>query len=194
MNKSAIRWLVLIKHAMPVFDSDTPARDWPLSQSGAEAAGRLAQIMAADPQLHPSVLFCSPEPKAHDTARILGKALKLSVNVHADLHEHLRPAPIQEKSDFQSSVAAFFAQPGKVVYGEESADQAFKRFNRAVDAICNNETGNVCVVAHGTVISLLAARRCGLDGFELWQRLGLPSLVVVQLPEFRIGRIIEEIG
>src|SRR5437588_121956 len=47
------------------------------------------------------------------------------------------------------------------------------------------------VVAHGTVITLLVAGWCGVEPFPLWERLGLPSYVVLELPERRIVEVVE---
>jgi hypothetical protein len=49
----------------------------------------------------------------------------------------------------------------------------------------------VVVVAHGTVISLYVAGRTGAPPFGLWKRLGLPSFVVVTVPDGRVVSVVE---
>lgn len=192
MSESPERLLCLVKHAMPVIDLSIPPMNWHLSSEGHQGAGRLASRLAGEIGINTSTIYSSPEPKAHETAAIIGKALNCTVVIHPALHEHLRPQPPeQEQVDFQTSVARLFAEPAAVVYGSESANQAYERFGLAVDEICDKQPGDVLIVAHGTVISLLAARRCGLDGHALWRQLGLPSAVSIHLPGYRIAKIIE---
>jgi hypothetical protein len=45
---------------------------------------------------------------------------------------------------------------------------------------------------HGTMISLLVANKCGVDGFGLWKQLGLPSFVVVDLPAWDLATVVAE--
>jgi broad specificity phosphatase PhoE len=146
-------------------------------------ANQIAARVGSQSPASPRVIFSSPEPKAQETAAILAKTWGLQVLVHPALHEHLRlDAPQDDQMDFHTAVAAVFGHPGEVVFGAESANQAEVRFSQAVDEICALETGNVCIVAHGTVISLFASRRCGVDAYTTWQQLGLPSVLAIRLP------------
>ena len=78
------------------------------------------------------------------------------------------------------AIRRFFAEPAAVVYGDESADAAFARFSSAVDALVAAHRGKrLCIVAHGTVMSLLLGRRYGVDELSTWQALGTPAYVVV---------------
>ena len=195
MSESPERLLCLVKHAMPEIDLSVPPMNWHLSSEGHQGAERLAPRLTNEIGINTSTIYSSPEPKAQETAANIGKVLNCAVVTHPALHEHLRPlAPEQEQVDFQTCVARLFAEPAAIVYGSESANQAYDRFGMAVDEICANQPGDVLIVAHGTVISLLAARRCGTDGHALWRRLGLPSAVSIHLPAYRIARIIENSG
>jgi len=51
----------------------------------------------------------------------------------------------------------------------------------------------VAVVAHGTVISLFVSRRCELEPFNLWRRLGLPALVILSRPDLALIQVVESI-
>jgi len=53
---------------------------------------------------------------------------------------------------------------------------------------------NVVVFTHGTVLSLYVARATGIEPFALWKRLGLPSFVVLTLPQCKIIRVVEKIA
>ena len=64
--------------------------------------------------------------------------------------------------------------------GTESADYAHARFLAAVRAAQSESPGeDIAVVAHGTVITLLVSRANGLEPYPLWERLGLPSVLVL---------------
>jgi broad specificity phosphatase PhoE len=95
---------------------------------------------------------------------------------------------------FQDSVAHFFKRPSELVFGSETAEQALRRFATAIEQVLNTYTqGNVVVVAHGTVISLFVGAQTDIDPYRLWQRLGLPSFVVLSLPTFELVEVVERI-
>ena len=49
------------------------------------------------------------------------------------------------------------------------------------------------VVTHGTVMTLYVASIAGVQMMSFWRRLGLPSYVVLTLPERRIQSLIEDV-
>jgi broad specificity phosphatase PhoE len=51
----------------------------------------------------------------------------------------------------------------------------------------------LAVAAHGTVITLYVTQYTQDDPFTFWDRLGLPSIVVLDLPGREIVEVIEEI-
>lgn len=51
--------------------------------------------------------------------------------------------------------------------------------------------GDLAIIAHGTVIALFVAQRATVDPFDLWRRLGLPSLIVLSLPNCELLEIVE---
>ncbi len=54
-------------------------------------------------------------------------------------------------------------------------------------------SGNAVIVKHGTVITLFTARANGIEPFIFWKQLGLPSCVVLELPDFRLAGVIETV-
>src|SRR5437764_1217197 len=50
------------------------------------------------------------------------------------------------------------------------------------------------VVTHGTVLALFVARHSKENPFQLWRRMGLPSFVVMSLPEYRLEQMVERVG
>jgi broad specificity phosphatase PhoE len=51
----------------------------------------------------------------------------------------------------------------------------------------------VAIVSHGTVISLFAQRRAQQEPFALWRRMGLPSFIVLDMPQGRVAEICERV-
>ena len=170
--------LVLVKHALPDVDPTVPAASWTLGVAGIEGSLRLAEQLRGRGI---DLVVASVEPKAAETGRLVAQALDLPFQTGHDLHEHLRPEPgFQERVVFEAAVRRFFDEPSRVVFGAESADAAFTRFSGAVEALRRAHRGRrLCVVAHGTVISLLLGRRYDVDSWSTWQALGTPSFVVV---------------
>ncbi|HWQ13937.1 MAG TPA: histidine phosphatase family protein [Roseiflexaceae bacterium] len=185
--------LVLVKHSLPAIDPARPAHSWHLAPEGRRRCAALAAHLAA---YLPARLACSPEPKAAETAALAGASLGLVPHVVGGLEEHHRAtAAFLGQEAFQRTMAAFFAAPDRLIFGEETADAAYHRFDTAVGqliAAAPHETH--IVVAHGTVISLFASRHCGLAPFPLWQRLGLPSFVVLELPALRLVTVVDTVA
>lgn len=167
--------LVLVKHSLVDPVPGRPARTWELSAEGRRRALALAARLR---DLAPRRIASSVEPKAVETAEIVGGHLGVPVVTVPGLHEHAREtAPYLAREDFEAAVAWLFEEPGKVVFGEESADAAADRFAAAVDD--SVAAGADVIVAHGTVIALHVSRLAGIDPFGLWRSLGLPSYVVL---------------
>ena len=185
------RHLILVKHAMPQVDVDTPAHLWRLRPEGAAAAGTLALRLLA--RYQPSKVVASVEPKATETGSIIAERLRLPFATTEGLHEHdRRTVGFLGRAKFAARIHDLFAYPEQVVFGSESASDALMRFATAVDrAIAEDDSGgDVVVVSHGTVISLFVATRSDVDGENLWATLGLPSYVSLELPNHRIVEIV----
>jgi broad specificity phosphatase PhoE len=187
-----VNWLLLIKHSQPAIDASVPAATWALSEEGRRRCAPLAQRVA---EYAPDVVVCSLEPKASETGRLLAEQLNIPWQSAPNLHEHERPqAGWFSRQEFESRVEMLFMQPDQLVFGAETALQAQARFSVAVESVLEKHPGqNVAVVAHGTVISLLVAEKTGMAAFPLWQKLGLPSLVVLSRPDFKLEKVIENV-
>jgi broad specificity phosphatase PhoE len=112
------------------------------------------------------------------------------------LHEHDRAqVAYLPREQFDQAVADFFAHPDELCFGQETAHQAYRRFHAAVSTVLNDiPTGNIIIISHGTVMTLFVAHHTGLAAFPLWQRLGLPSFIVLTLPAFGLVQIVESIA
>jgi broad specificity phosphatase PhoE len=173
-------YLILVKHALPEIVETVPAHEWKLSEDGKSRAEVLAHQLIP---YHPQILITSTEPKAIETADIIGKRLQLPVHLGQNLYEHdRRGSAFLSKEKFEELIQEFFAKPDALIYGSETADQAHQRFSEALYSILNtHENKTLVVVAHGTVISLFVSRLTGTSAFELWKELGLPSFVVLDM-------------
>lgn len=176
--------LLLIKHSLPDIVENVPAHDWHLSDEGCRRCGLLANLVA---RYQPDIVITSLEPKAQETGQLLAELLQIPVATAADLHEHERHnTPFLSPEMFKASVSAFFENPDQRVMGEESADEAHARFANAVRGVVSAHLHqNIAIVAHGTVISLFAAPLAGINPYLLWEQLGLPSVVVLSLPDYQ---------
>ena len=174
------KYLILVRHSVPEMEQDRPANTWRLSSEGQVRARRLAEQLQS---FAPEVILTSQESKAQETAAILASQLQLDIQTAPDLHEHdLSNIQFLYHDMFQDSVREFFQKPDTLVFGGETANQAYTRFYRAVHAILGQHRDKtVVIVSHGTVISLFVSRLTGSSDLEIWDRLGLPSFVAIDL-------------
>ncbi len=188
-----MRKLILVKHSVPKISPAVPAAEWSLSHEGRAHCKLLAESLIA---YRPSVVITSKELKAVETGRIIAHALNLPFATTDGLHEHdRRNEPFYDCAEtFRKRVREMFEEPSQLVMGNETADAAHERFAVAVrDVLENHPTVNPVIVSHGTVITLLTARANGIEPFSFWKRLGLPSFVVLTLPDFRLLDVIETV-
>jgi broad specificity phosphatase PhoE len=189
--------LILVKHARPEIEPEQPAAQWALSEAGREACEPLAQALAV---WKPEALVASTEAKAAETARLTAERLGVPWRTAPGLYEHDRTDTpyFAAEADYAAHVEALFLRPDERVYGRETAREALNRFSVALDAAVAKYAGRcVAVVAHGTVIALYSAHLWHMDGragYDLWRRLGLPSLVIARAPRLSeplvVGRVV----
>lgn len=177
---------------MPILDPSVPASEWHLGDPGRASCERLAAKLR---QYSPDLIIASRESKATETGRIVASRLSKQFENGEGLHEHERDnEQVMCKAIFEARIKEFFSEPDKVIFGSESADQAHERFSRAVDAVIKKHPlENIAIIAHGTVISLYVSRISLQDPFGFWNRLGLPSFVVVSYPEMMIEKVVENV-
>ena len=191
-----MRQLILIKHAAPEVDPDVPPERWRLSDKGCAACVPLAASLLT---FKPSVIVSSEEAKASETAQLVADELGVPWETAPGLHEHDRSnVPHMRSAEFISTMELVFRKPQQLVLGRETATGALKRFRNALDDVLERhpqDRGAVAVVSHGTVIALLlAAQDPRQNGFELWRRMQLPSYAVLDLPDFRVSRVVEKVA
>lgn len=173
-------YLILVKHSLPEIQENLPAKEWHLSEEGQIRARALAERLT---EYHPDVIFSSAEPKAMETAEIVAARLGTQFQVVEGLHEHDRSTtPYHSKADFERLIHEFFARPDELVFGSETASEAHARFAKTIYSLFgSHQSQTIVIVAHGTVISLFVSRLTGAADLSLWNELGLPSLVIIDM-------------
>ncbi|MCW5850422.1 MAG: histidine phosphatase family protein [Anaerolineae bacterium] len=184
--------LILVKHSAVTIDTARAASAWRLSDEGRRRCDALAERLAA---YQPQRVVASQEPKAAETGRLVAERLALPFTTAPDLHEHdRRGVPFLGADEFQAAVARFFAESDGLVLGRETAAAALARFDAAVRRVLAQFPGEaLVVVAHGTVISLFVARHAGVEAFDLWRRLDLPSVVVLDWPTATVLEVVASV-
>ena len=182
--------LVLIRHSKAEVDPTQPAQEWRLGETGWRRAKLLAGRLNS---FGPTVIWSSKETKAIETAGVIAVAFQVPVRVTDGLEEHHRSGTpyFPTQLEFEGAIERFFAKPDHLVLGTETAEQALKRFTSAINQAIALGDWHTVVVTHGTVMALYVASKCGVSPMEFWQRLGLPSFVVIQLPKMKIHSIVE---
>src|SRR4051812_42241799 len=186
--------LILIKHASPQVVPAVPPQQWQLSDRGRQSCFALAERLRPH---QPHVVISSNEPKAVETAQLVAAELNLPHETADDLFEHDRSnVPHMRSGEFISMVELFFRRPDELVLGEETATEARQRFDDAVKAVLRGRDAadNIAIVSHGTVIALYLAQHLRQPPFQLWRQLGLPSMVVMELPDHRLVEMADKIG
>ena len=131
-------------------------------------------------------IVSSTERKAADTGFIASEVLDVMFHTGHNLHEHERPY-IEDRDTFLSQLKQFFDDP-KASRGTE------RRFTKAVDALTRAYRGHrIAIVAHGTVLALHLAARYELDAWATWNRLSMPSYVVVELRTKTIVDLVDHV-
>ncbi len=181
--------LVLVRHSVPKMLPDVLDSQWPLSVLGRTLCAEAAE--AVQPY-EPAIIATSPMRRAVETASIIGKRLEVASRTVPGLEEHHRHnAGSLTGGQFQASIAAFFAEPDSLVFGEETGNQAYERFASTVQTIKQEYPyRNIAVVSHGTVISLFVARVAGIDAQSVWKSLTQPSVIVLDTDQQQLVRLV----
>lgn len=158
------RRLWIVTHADVVIDPAVPVTDWGLSARGAARHVALARTWAAR-RPAPDAIWSSAERKAREGAAALAQAFGLPLRIDEDLGENDRSATgYIPEPEFSRVAAAFFARPEESVRGWERAVDAQARIVGAVETVAamTQGAGDIAIVTHGGVSTLLLCARLGL--------------------------------
>jgi broad specificity phosphatase PhoE len=171
--------IVLIRHGTPEIEADIPPAQWRLSAAGRDAARSLAR------HLRDYAFDCvtsSPQSKAIGTSEAIASELGgLPIEVDAGFSEHARSSVgFLSQNALDTAIAGFFNQPARLVFGEETADQAFARFSAALERALAKAARDTVVVTHGTILSLYTSRVTKSDPLPFWRALPMPAVIVLE--------------
>jgi broad specificity phosphatase PhoE len=154
--------VLFITHPEVEIDPAVPVPRWRLSDRG---VARMRAFVASDVAAGVREVWSSTETKAIEAAGLLAARFGLPVNVMEELGENDRSATgFLPPSEFEVVADAFFANPAESVRGWESAQGAQERIAQAVERIlaARPAGGDLAIVAHGGVGTLLMCRLSGL--------------------------------
>ncbi len=187
-----MRYLILVRHSQPEIRPNVAGSLWQLSAEGHARCRLLAEQLSA---YQPAAIVASVEPKATETAALLSAHLHMSYQTTEGLHEHERGnVAYLGREEWEQTISTFFAQPDKLVFGNETATQALERFSSAVQRVVKeHEEGNIVIVTHATVITLFVAQHVYIPSFLFWRSLDTPAFVVLSLPSYRLLNTVAKI-
>lgn len=153
--------LIFITHPEVVVDPRQLVPRWHLSETG---IARMRAFAHGDAARGVSRIVASTETKAIEAAGILAGAFGLPVEVDEGLGENDRSATgFLPPPEFEAIADAFFAEPERSVRGWERAVDAQARVVAATErAIASHGSGDLALVAHGGVGTLLYCHLAGL--------------------------------
>ncbi|WP_183095572.1 histidine phosphatase family protein [Nocardioides stalactiti] len=165
----------LVRHGRPLVEPARPAAEWDLDPAGFDdvwalrESGRLP-VGAA--------WYCSPEPKAVQTAQLLTER---EVGIVDALREHDRGS-VGWIDDFDTVVQRAFDHPDVPAYdGWEPLAECRTRVVGAVRAlVADHASLDLVLVGHGTAWTVVVADLAGsAPDLDRWRALAMPDLLAV---------------
>ena len=176
--------IVFIRHGKPQIDENVPSAQWRLSDAGANATAALAEHFR---DYAFTAIASSPEPKAVGTAQALALPLNLPVEIDAGLAEQARHSVgFLALEELNAGIARFFHSTSELVFGDETADQAFARFDAALARQKARGARDLVLVTHGTILTLYLSRTLAIDPMPFWRTLPAPAAMVVESGQIRM--------
>jgi broad specificity phosphatase PhoE len=160
-----------ITHPQVRIDANVPVPEWGLSDIGrARTSAMLDQPWVRSIRR----IVSSGERKAIETAEILGRHLRLEVEVRERMHENDRSATgFLPPAEFEAVADQFFANPYSSIRGWERAIDAQHRILSEVDTVLGtDDAADVAFVGHGGVGTLLLR---SLGGREISREADQPA-------------------
>lgn len=170
--------LHLVRHGLPHIDPQRPAAEWELDPAGFDDIWALRESGRLPRQ---AAWFCSPEPKAQQTAQLLTDG---DVGIVDELREHERgvTAWVEDRDEWYAVVARVFTHPDEPARpGWEPLDTTSARLVPAVRRILDvHGDDDVVLVGHGTAWTLLVARLTDREpDLARWRSLAMPDVITV---------------
>jgi broad specificity phosphatase PhoE len=157
MTADIIRYLT---HPQVQIDPDVPVPQWGLSPIG---RARTETVANAGWLARTTQIVSSGERKAIETAEIIAGARGITIEIREAMHENDRSATgFLKPAEFEEVADQFFAQPDLSTRGWERAIDAQARIVcEAEEVLARNRPGDVLIVGHGAVGTLLFCHYAG---------------------------------
>ncbi|MEH2493374.1 histidine phosphatase family protein [Bradyrhizobium sp. AZCC 2230] len=155
---NVVRYLT---HPQVNIDPSVPVPRWGLSEVG---KARTEAVTATGLLSGTTQVISSGERKAIETAEIIAAKMGVDVEVREAMHENDRSATgFLVPDEFEVMANQFFGHPHTSIRGWERAIDAQLRIVREVEHVLSRNTpGDVLLVGHGGVGTLLYCRYSGL--------------------------------
>ena len=155
---NVVRYLT---HPQVNIDPSIPVPRWGLSEIG---KARTEAVTASGLLTGTTQVISSGERKATETAEIIAAKMGVDVEVREAMHENDRSATgFLVPDEFEAMANQFFGQPHTSIRGWERAVDAQLRIVREVEHVLSRNTpGDVLLVGHGGVGTLLYCHYSGL--------------------------------
>jgi broad specificity phosphatase PhoE len=173
--------VLLVRHAQPLLDGDTPGAEWPLTENGKNAAIAFGQRIAG--RSPHEVVWTSPERRAIETA-----ALTFPF-VTARRRDHLCEVkkPWYTSSDAHADAVSDYLT-GKVVEGWEHRHAVIARIAQL--KLDFGSVESIVAVSHGLFITTWLDHEIGLnDPYSFWSTLQMPDALELNLDEKSFRRV-----
>lgn len=175
--------VLLIRHAEPEPDLDTPASSWPLSADGRVAARRLGRQLA--PRLVDRTIRSSDEVMARQTADELSAQAPSVVESDERLREVRRPI-VPNDEDYRDAVQRYLR--GEVIEGWERREEVQRRLDEVIGE-CDD--GRAVFVTHGLAMTVwLGMTWPDLDVVDLWRSLAFPDAWLLDFERGSLARVL----
>ncbi len=177
--------LILVRHGVPVVETDVPSPQWRLSDAGRHAVQALTH-QGDWPMV--SRIFHSRESKARDTAYELARSLNAPVTEFAALGEIAFIEPkFYDPEPFDQLVEDFLVRGIQGPFAESYEEAERRIVDAVVDISRDTDSGIPIAVSHGRIFSVLWSYLIGqrLSLLE-WKEIPMPGLAVIDPQERQI--------
>lgn len=167
MQPSAVTY---VRHAMPCSAADVDSTEWHLDEEGRRASATLADRLEISDRI--GALVSSSEPKALETASVIGERWGTATTVDPRLREVVRPWV----GEGYRHVAHRYLR-GELPEGWEPHEEVAARASAAVAEARASTEGPVVVVSHGLLLAvhLGDVLTVGFDREGFWSCLSFPD-------------------
>lgn len=169
--------IALVRHSKTTIQPQLNSTLWTLSDEGREAAARLAQDTVFEGT---ELIYSSHQPKAIETAGIIGTALEVATAQEAGLAE-LSSVTNGFIADYAGTVHKLYTGDLLRINDGETLEEALDRFNKAIEAITarHEDCGKIAIVSHANVLSLFSAQYCDQEAIDLHDSIAMPDVAVL---------------